>query len=237
MAMRAQLPVRNVIVWHAPCQAPNAAVTGFLPWLTYVFLTDELMKQFDDDEIEATFAHELGHIGCHHNVLRMFALLLPATLFGLLFNISASGVSTVLNTHANLLAQPGTCLFITVFYLVFAFGWFCRQLEHQADVFACRLLMPTQNVVMQDTLTQDADRDSASARYLSVLRKLSAVSQPDRREWLHPSLNQRSRFLTEALGNNAFYRRFERRLGVIRLLITSLTLSSLGMSVWFAITG
>lgn len=236
MAKRAQLPVRNVIVWHAPCQAPNAAVTGILPSLTYVFLTNELMKQFDDDEIEAAFAHELGHIGGHHNVLRMFALLLPVTLFGLLFKIFASGVSPLINTHANLLAQPGICLFITLFYLVFAFGWFCRQLEHQADVFACRLLMPAQDATMRDTLTQNADRASASARYLGVLRKLSAVSQPDRREWLHPSLNQRSRFLIEALDNSAFYRRFEFRLGVARLLVASLTLSSFAMSVWFAIT-
>ena len=236
MAKRAQLSVRNVIVWHAPSHAPNAAVTGVLPWLTYVFLTDELVKQFDDDEIEATFAHELGHIGCHHNVLRMFALLLPAALLGLLVNIGASGVSTVPNAHTNLVAQPGICLFITMFYLVFVFGWFCRQLEHQADVFACRLLMRAQDAVTQDTLAQDTVRATASARYQSVLQKLSAVAQPDRREWLHPSLNQRSRFLTQALANSAFYRRFERRLAAARLLVTSLTLSSFGISVWFTIT-
>jgi hypothetical protein len=42
--------------------------------------------------------------------------------------------------------------------------------------------------------------------------------------------------LTQALANSAFYQRFERRLAAARLLVTSLTLSSFGISVWFTIT-
>jgi hypothetical protein len=96
--------------------------------------------------------------------------------------------------------------------------------------------MRAQDAVTLDGVTQDTVRATASARYQSVLQKLSAVAQPDRREWLHPSLNQRSRFLTQALANSAFYQRFERRLAAARLLVTSLTLSSFGISVWFTIT-
>lgn len=138
LADRAQLPVRNVVVWHTPCQSPNASVTGILPSLTYVFLTDELMKQLDDDEITAAFAHELGHIGCNHSAFRMFALLLPVTLFGLFFKLLAGDVSLATKAHASLFAQPGICLFITLVYLVFVFGcsagnWNTKRTSLPAD--------------------------------------------------------------------------------------------------------
>ncbi len=241
MAKRAKLPIRNIIVCHTPHQVPNAAVTGILPSLTYVVLTDGLMRRFDDDGIKAAFAHELGHIGCQHNTLRMFALLLPATLFGLLFKILASSVSPAFNAYANLLVQPGMCLFFTVCYLVFAFGWFCRQLEHQADVFACRILISTGDDAMRDSMrarlrTGDADtvRDSAATCYLSVLQKLSAASPPHRRQWLHPSFDQRSRFLCEALQNGVFYRQFERRLGLAGLTLKTLVVGSLVVCIALA---
>ena len=44
----------------------NAAVIGLLPGWRYVLLSDRLIETMTDAEIEAVFAHELGHIVHNH---------------------------------------------------------------------------------------------------------------------------------------------------------------------------
>jgi STE24 endopeptidase len=41
-------------------------ITGVLPSLRYVLITDYLLDNLDDDELEAIVAHEIGHGRQHH---------------------------------------------------------------------------------------------------------------------------------------------------------------------------
>ncbi len=44
----------------------NALVAGTVPGLRYVFLTDYLLTECDDDELRAILAHEFGHVAGRH---------------------------------------------------------------------------------------------------------------------------------------------------------------------------
>ena len=56
-------------------QVGNAAISGILPNLRYVFLTDHLVELLDDDELDAVLAHEIGHGKGHHLLLKLGATL------------------------------------------------------------------------------------------------------------------------------------------------------------------
>jgi Zn-dependent protease with chaperone function len=196
LAADAGQQVRDILVWRTEDQTENAAVAGILPSLQYVFLTDSLVNRFSETEVEATFAHELGHLRHHHNAKRMLALLVPVSVIGcghwLTARLAIGDVSLALH--------PLACLTLLILYMVFSFGWYSRQLEFQADVHACELL---------SRLTEPP---VAKHRFQSVLGKLEIGARRRRRTWLHPSADQRQQLLDSIWDNPHCRRRFDRRL-------------------------
>ncbi len=67
----------TVRVWHTGGLLVNAVVVGLVPGFRRVFLTDELLRQFDRHEIRAIYRHEMGHIVFHHLWIRNILLLGP----------------------------------------------------------------------------------------------------------------------------------------------------------------
>ena len=65
-AQRLGFRYSNVLVWNTRHLMANALVTGFVPWIRYVVLTDKLIDELTPEEIEAVFGHEVGHIKHHH---------------------------------------------------------------------------------------------------------------------------------------------------------------------------
>src|SRR6201999_2949396 len=66
MSRRHGLRYRDILLWHTQGSIGNAAVMGVLPRLRYVLMTDLLLETMPDEQIEAVFAHELGHIVYRH---------------------------------------------------------------------------------------------------------------------------------------------------------------------------
>jgi Zn-dependent protease with chaperone function len=48
----------------------NAMITGVLPRFRYVLITDHLLDNFSEDELEAVVAHEIGHGRQHHLLIK-----------------------------------------------------------------------------------------------------------------------------------------------------------------------
>ncbi|MBN2584440.1 MAG: M48 family metalloprotease, partial [Planctomycetes bacterium] len=61
VARRAGVYVRDIIVWRTDGLMVNACMTGLGRPLRYVFLTDTLIDSLQPVQVEAVFAHELGH--------------------------------------------------------------------------------------------------------------------------------------------------------------------------------
>ena len=66
MCKTAGLGYREILLWHTDNHMGNAAVMGVMPWVRYILLSDLLLETMTDRQIEAVFAHELGHVAHRH---------------------------------------------------------------------------------------------------------------------------------------------------------------------------
>ena len=56
----------DILVWNTRGTVANAMVTGVIPWVRYIVVTDRLSEALTPEEIEGVFGHEVGHIKHHH---------------------------------------------------------------------------------------------------------------------------------------------------------------------------
>jgi len=140
-----RLRFRNILLWKSHHMVSNAAILGFFPLVRYFLLSDALLERLTDRQIEAVFAHEVGH-GKHRHFWWFAAVLGGAIML-------ADGLGTgfmLLDSHfhwlsalddngrenVNSILQLGLAGII----LFFVFLPVSKQFEHQADWFAVRHL-------------------------------------------------------------------------------------------------
>jgi len=205
-AARLGIATGDILVWHTGGRTVNAAVAGFLPRLRYVFLTDGLLTHFTDDEIEAVFAHEAGHIRGRHMLLRLLLIVGPLLLLeGLDLGIVVSSESGLLGMTQTAgmwsAAMPSLAILA---YLLVTLGLYSRLLERQADLFACR---SREERGFWEPVELSAP---ATVTFIAALEKVAhlAGTSPDRGTWLHPSVRCRVRFLRRQLVSAPHRRRF-----------------------------
>jgi STE24 endopeptidase len=132
---------RDVLLWKTESQMGNAAVMGFIPRFRYVLLSDLLLETMRDEQIEAIFAHELGHVMHKH----LFWLV--AAMASMFLAVAGPGQMIAdalepMQSHAWLGESVQTAILLGaglgLFTLVF--GYVSRKFERQADVFAARTI-------------------------------------------------------------------------------------------------
>ena len=220
-AARSGMRAREILVWHTDGRVVNAAVVGCLPRLRYVFLTDGLLAQLDEKEIEAVFGHEIGHVRHRHLLLRVLAMIAPLSVCLLAEQafpeavrhaedwLTGSGLG--MQIPMGLLTLAGIAA-----YALIVFGGYSRLLEAQADLFGCRAL----------AFPSDARR---AKTFSAALEKLAAGNGLDRRapSWQHASIARRVEWLNRIAGDPARQRRFQRRVGLLSRLLVAVVLSPL----------
>lgn len=215
LSSRAGLPVREILVWDTRGVVVNAAVSGWIPRHRYVFLTDGLIDRLTSEQIEGVFGHELGHIRRRHLLLRGLVMVAPLSLLlglEIVWPESATlsrAISPQLLTTAQLPLALGT-LVLLASYAYFVFGGYCRLLEREADLYACRML---------ETETPE----EAYRLFSSALERLAIESgvPRDKSTWQHPSIARRTAFLMQASHDPTQARRLERRVGWLNWLLAS----------------
>ena len=142
LCRRMNLKYRDILLWQTQYSMGNAAVIGILPRMRYVLLSDLLIETMSDEQIEAVFAHELGHIVHKHMVwyVVFFAILTLASM-GLTGGLNAviphvPGLRSMSHDALQLLVS-GISVLVSVVVL---FGFVSRRFERQADVFAARMM-------------------------------------------------------------------------------------------------
>ena len=147
-AKRFHFRCADILVWDTRRQLCTAAVAGAFPRFRYVFLTDALVDQLDDDQIEAVFGHEIGHV--FHRHVSFFSIFLLGSLcvIGVVGALVESALAWVAGIEA--MTRPSATM-ATVFahglelaliggWFFLAFGALSRRFERQADLFACQTL-------------------------------------------------------------------------------------------------
>lgn len=172
---------RGIRIWNTDQRILNAAVTGILPRVRFVFLTDALVHYLPIEEVEAILVHELGHIRRHHLQLRLLLLGLPVWIVAWAQTLGSTTVAANTELMTLSFTDPGgwtlfvVPLLITC-YTILALGWYSRFLELDAD--AC---------------VATAGMTSAFVRALHRLNALNGTDQG--KTWLHPAINERVRRL------------------------------------------
>jgi len=137
---RCGLRYRNIMLWQTDFSMANAAVIGLLPGWRYVLLSDRLLETMTDTQIEAVFAHELGHIVHNHMAwfVVFFAILVFASLGPgqLLERWLDPRLPEFLNNYVFGILWAGFMIGGTLYLL----GYVSRRFERQADVFAARMM-------------------------------------------------------------------------------------------------
>lgn len=124
-AERCGFRCRELVLWHTGFQMSNAAVVG-LGGSRIVMFTDLLLSQLPERELLAVFAHEIGHVVRHH--VLVFVAWSLALFLGMELTLVQLELESELAAGALLLATLG------VWY--FAFGWYSRRIEVEADMYS-----------------------------------------------------------------------------------------------------
>ncbi len=140
---RINLRVKDILVWNTDNLMINAAVMGIIPQVRYVLLSDALLDTMSDEQIEAVFGHEAGHV--RHNHIPHFLLfafvgwLIVAGIMELLAQLSL----TTDGPQLSLLTIQTVGIVATLIIWGLGFGWLSRRFERQADTFGAFCVTPT----------------------------------------------------------------------------------------------
>lgn len=207
-ATRLGFRFNDILVWNTRKGIANAMVTGITPWLRYIVVTDALMHELNDDEIEAVFGHEVGHMKHHHILFYMVFILTSLFLLSGIWSASERWVGTFdASTWLTDVVPPATWQIISVWivllvvavYMLIVFGWLSRRCERQADIFGCKTASP--------------------AAFINALEKVADLNGISRERpgflawWQHSTIADRVDFIRRMEGDPALEPKFQRRLG------------------------
>jgi STE24 endopeptidase len=239
--------LRNVLTWRTRHQMGNAAVMGFIPQVRYILLSDLLLETMSDQQIEAVFAHEVGHV--KHRHLWWLLLTLAATLLALAGpgQLVADELAKLQQriwlpegVQLSLLLGAGLAIFALVF------GYISRRFERQADVFAARTMQiqaapaaivsvgaasedtsSTSSAVIDDagpslrTAIRSHVGQSGAQIFCSALERVANVNNIPiaARSWCHGSIARRMRFVRELSEHPLRTARFDRSMARLYLAL------------------
>ena len=166
LCTRHKVRYREILLWHTDHNMGNAAVMGLMPHVRYVLLSDLLLETMTDDQIEAVFAHELGHVVHRHMgwyVVLMLTLLLVVPGPGQLLHNAVVALGLPVWMPADLVVS----VVVTAGFLA-SFGFLSRRFERQADVFAARTMEAVRSAGARPTVTPVVSASAGGTAVLSI---------------------------------------------------------------------
>jgi STE24 endopeptidase len=214
---RIGLKYREILLWRTHGMAVNAAVMGFVPPLRYILVSDALLDTLQEDEVEAVFGHEAGHV--HHWHLQFFGL------FALVSMYLAGGLFIVVQTWVR---DPALLEIVALGALMlvwlFGFGWLSRKFERQADLYGVRCVTPdithcTEWCPVHGDNKRGGLCVSAASLFGRTLAKIADLNgiSPHAPSWRHGSIESRCRLIEALAADEAALRRFDRKLTQIKI--------------------
>jgi Zn-dependent protease with chaperone function len=224
-AKRLNFRLSDLLVWNTRGAMATAMVVGVLPWPRYVLFTDRLLTDLSEDEIEAVFGHEAGHVKHHHMVYYLAFLLTSMAVLGILATVYLPELIS-LPSHRHLEALPFVgCLGAYVFVI---FGFLSRRCERQADVFGCRAVSCQRpDCVGHGPGVALAPRGQGLCpvgirTFIQALEKVAISNGISRdrpgflQSWQHSTIARRVEFLQRVLTDPAAEPRFQRAVLVVK---------------------
>ncbi|MEW6595367.1 MAG: M48 family metalloprotease [Thermodesulfobacteriota bacterium] len=197
----------------------TAGVMGITARFRYLLITPALLETMTTEEVEAVIAHEVGHVKHYHLQLYLlfflgFGLLTQFTAYpflALLLNsslfyqaVQMSGRSPV---AALTVASSASLLLLMILYFRYLFGFFMRNFERQADLYALTAI-------------------GHASPLVRVFEKIAWLSGKirDLPSWHHFGIGERIDFLRRSEADPACARRHHRKVAcALGLFVAALT--------------
>jgi len=209
LCRRQKLRCNDILLWHTHNHLANAGVVGPTPLVRYVLLTDALVQRSTHEEVEAIFAHEVGHVRHHHlGFYMLFAVAFVCFYVNLVDLIALTGwvtpVRDILAFHMTA-EQGAVMLGFAAIYWVLIFGFVSRRMEQQADLFSIEAVEEPRS-------------------FVSALQRLAALSgaQSGFASWRHFSIPRRIAFLLGVLAAPSRAKRLRAAIAAMQVALVGL---------------
>ncbi|MFZ2631233.1 MAG: M48 family metalloprotease [Desulfosalsimonadaceae bacterium] len=201
----ANMKYRDILIWPLfGGRMITAGVMGLVRQFRYILVTPALLCHLEPLELDAVIAHEIGHIKKNHLLyylmffagylvvsftvmdLVIYAIIYAEAAWGDLGSNSGSGYTTAATSISFSLMMIG----LFIIYFRYLFGYFMRNFERQADLFAYATMNTAQPLI-------------------STFEKITQTSgqSPDRPNWHHFSITERIAFLKRIESNPSLVNR------------------------------
>jgi len=193
----------DILIWKTRHSLANAAVTGILPQLRYIFISETILRQLSPLEIIGVFGHEVGHVR-HRHLLKFFVFVVLSLVMLILLG---AGIEQYLVNRWRINEQ----YFLIPLYLWFAapyfyltLGYFSRRFERQADIAGCRATASFVPEPVSTPFIESSVAESVSIRlregtllFLGAMHKVTQINGMDGSHWSwrQGRLSDRLRFL------------------------------------------
>ncbi len=242
MAKRMGLRYRDILLWNTHFAIGNAAVMGVIPQFRYILLSDLLVESMTPAQIQAVFAHEVGHV--KHRHMTWYAIFMLVLILWL-----GNAESLITPVLPNWVPQEILLTITGIMIFFVSFGLLSRAFERQADLFAARHVYEQdaeastiplsgittfnsalEHVARINNMPLDAGQMSTGKNRLT---RLYIWLVHHAATWLHGSIRSRMVFLQDLHGNPDDAQRFDRSMAMIRY---ALVLALLFSGAWLAIS-
>ena len=205
LCARTRLRYRDILLWRTDNNMGNAAVMGIIPQVRYILLSDLLLETMTDQQVEAVFAHEVGHIVHRHMawyVVMVIILMLVTVALGTAVEASlAPQLPTWLPMDVLMTA-------VAVGGFLLMFGYLSRCFERQADVYAARTM---QREWEPQTTPPSYVGEFGASVFSSALHRVASINNipVGARNLSHGSIASRMKYLHELSGDPRRTSRFD----------------------------
>lgn len=234
---RMGLRYRDILIWQSHGAMVNAAVMGLLPQIRYILLSDGLLEHLTQEQVEAVFGHEAGHVREHHIAYYM--------IFAIGSMMAVSLGADWLLVHARLSEDTVELMVAGMVAMIWfvAFGWISRRFERQADLHGVRcldgalpqcLLPCWQHNITPEPHVGERMCTTAAHVFSSALESVAALNGVSKfaRSWRHSSIASRQDFVRQAAFYPETLRGFERMVRHIKAGLLVITILLTLLAAW-----
>jgi STE24 endopeptidase len=201
----------------------NAAVMGVIPFVRYILLSDLLLQTMTDEQIEAVFAHELGHVVHRHLTWSgVFVAVLLLAMTG-----PGSWVGDHLGSHIPSWMADVLPTVEMLAGMLILFGVITRFFERQADVYAARTMEWNKAPELGNTPADHVVGEHGAKLFGSALHRVAVINNIpiSSRNLTHGSIADRIQYLRELSMDPSRTGRFDRfMMGLYVTLISVLVI-------------
>ena len=223
---------REILLWDTYSSLANAGVMGIIPQVRYVLLSDAVVENMSDSQIEAVCSHEAGHVHYHHIPLLVMFVIGCGTLGSLLMDTFSGWLDSYLAGvelgDLTVLGLFGLTLLTGLGLGLILFGMVSRRFERQADVFAARMLREDDESPLNTLHPVGASIMSMALQKVALLNGVAINA----RSWRHSSIASRMAFLQDLAMKPGALKRFDQQMRILKSVIIIMFIAAVCWTVW-----